>query len=329
MLIKRMQGWELPERLATPEKVFLNRRSFMAAAGASAAIAGAGGFSGFAGALAEEVDPTADLYPAARNEMYKVDRAISEEKFNLTYNNFYEFGSSKKIYKAAQALPIRPWEIKIDGEVEKEFTIGIDDLIRKVTLEERVYRHRCVEAWSMVIPWTGFPMKKLLELAKPLSSAKYVRMETFHNPEVAPGQKGNWYPWPYVEGLSMAEASNDLTLLVTGAYGKPAAKQLGAPLRLHVPWKYGFKSLKSIVRFSFTSERPVSFWEEILPAEYGFWANVNPDVPHRRWSQAEERVMGDPTSARYWETVPTLLFNGYGEQVAHLYKDLENEALYM
>ena len=329
MLINRMRGWELPERLVTPEKVFLNRRSFMAAAGASAAIAGSGGLSGIAGALAEEADPTADLYPATRNEMYKVEREISEEKFNLTYNNFYEFGSHKKIYKAAQELPIRPWEIKIDGEVEKEFTIGVDDLIRKVTLEERVYRHRCVEAWSMVIPWTGFPMHKLLDLAKPLSSAKYVRMETFHNPDIAAGQKGGWYPWPYAEGLTIEEASNELTLLVTGAYGKPAAKQLGAPLRLHVPWKYGFKSLKSIVRFEFTSERPVSFWEQLQASEYGFWANVNPDVPHRRWSQARERVMGDPTNERSWETVPTLLFNGYGEQVADLYKNMENEALYM
>ncbi len=329
MLIKRMREWELPERLVTPESVFLNRRAFMAAAGASAAIAGTGGFAGITGARAEEADPSADLYPAARNEMYKVDRPISEEQYNLTYNNFYEFGSHKKIYKAAQELQIRPWEIKIDGEVEKEFTIGIDDLIRKVTLEERVYRHRCVEAWSMTIPWTGFPMNKLLELAKPLSSAKYVRMETFHNPSVAGGQKGNWYPWPYAEGLTIEEAANELTLLVTGAYGKPAAKQLGAPLRLHVPWKYGFKSIKSIVRFEFTSERPTSFWEQLQASEYGFWANVNPNVPHRRWSQANERVMGDPTYERSWETVPTLMFNGYGEHVAHLYKGLENEALYM
>ena len=329
MLIKRMRGWELPESAATPEQVFLNRRSFLAVAGATAAIAGAGGFSGMNGALAEEIDPTADLYPAARNEMYDAGRAITEEAYNLTYNNFYEFGSHKKIYKAAQALPIRPWEIKIDGEVEKEFTIGIDDLIRKMTLEERVYRHRCVEAWSMTIPWTGFPMHKLIDLAKPLSSAKYVRMETFHNPKVARGQKGSWYPWPYTEGLTIEEAANELTLLVTGAYGKPAAKQLGAPLRLHVPWKYGFKSIKSIVRFSFTKERPVSFWEELLSNEYGFWANVNPEVPHRRWSQARERVMGDPTYERSWETVPTVIFNGYGEQVAHLYKGLESEALYM
>ena len=323
MLIKRRLGWEIPESHATPEHVFLNRRKFMAAAGATAAIAGTSGFSGLDRALAEEADPSAGLYPAKRNEAYKIERAVTPEDINSTYNNFYEFSSHKKIYSAAQKLQIRPWEIKIDGEVEKEFTIGIDDLLAKVTLEERLYRHRCVEAWSMTVPWTGFPMNKLVELAKPLSSAKYVRMETFKNPSVAPGQKQFWYPWPYVEGLTMEEAANDLTLLVTGAYGKPMAKQFGAPLRLHVPWKYGFKSVKSIVRFSFTSERPVSFWEEILPQEYGFWANVNPEVSHPRWSQATERVLGTD------DKIPTVLFNGYGEQVAGLYKDLKSEKLYM
>ena len=323
MLIKRRLGWEIPESHATPEHVFLNRRKFMAAAGATAAIAGASGFSGLDRALAEEADPSAGLYPAKRNEMYKIERPVTPEDINSTYNNFYEFSSHKKIYAAAQKLKIRPWEIRIDGEVEKEFTIGIDDLLAKVTLEERLYRHRCVEAWSMTVPWTGFPMSKLVELAQPLSSAKYVRMETFKDPSVAPGQKQFWYPWPYVEGLTMEEAANDLTLLVTGAYGKPMAKQFGAPLRLHVPWKYGFKSIKSIVRFSFTSERPKSFWEEILPQEYGFWANVNPEVPHPRWSQATERVLGTD------EKIPTVLFNGYGEQVAHLYKDLKSEKLYM
>lgn len=323
MLIKRPHGWELPESAATPENVFLNRRNFLTGVGASAAIAGTGGFSALDGALAETTDPSAGLYPAARNDMYKIARDVTPEDINSTYNNFYEFGSHKRIYSAAQKLSIRPWEIKIDGEVEKEFTIGIDDLLGKVALEERLYRHRCVEAWSMTVPWTGFPMNKLVELAKPLSSAKFVRMETFKDPDVAPGQGQFWYPWPYVEGLTMDEAANDLTLLVTGAYGKPMAKQFGAPLRLHVPWKFGFKSLKSIVRFSFTRERPVSFWEEIQSREYGFWANVNPEVPHPRWSQATERVLGTD------EKVPTVLFNGYGEQVAHLYKDLQQERLYM
>ena len=187
-----------------------------------------------------------------------LDRPLTDEKLNANYNNFYEFGSSKNIARAAQALKIRPWTIKIDGMVEKPFEIGIDDLIRKVGIEERLYRMRCVEAWSMTIPWSGFPMAKLVELAKPLSSAKYVRMETFLDKSVAPGQRQTWYPWPYVEGLTIAEATNELAFLVTGTYGKPAPKQHGAPIRLAVPWKYGFKSIKSIVRFSFTDQRPKS-----------------------------------------------------------------------
>ena len=176
--------------------------------------------------------------------------------------------------------------------VEKPQEIGIDDLIRKMPLEERLYRHRCVEAWSMAIPWSGFPLAKLVELAKPLSSAKYLRMETFLDPEVASGQRQTWYPWPYVEGLTMAEATNELAFLVTGAYGKPVTKQMGAPLRLALPWKYGFKSIKSIMRFSFTDKRPKSFWEALQASEYGFWANVNPEVPHPRWSQATEELIG-------------------------------------
>jgi sulfoxide reductase catalytic subunit YedY len=323
MLIRRKPGWWMPESAATPESVFLNRRAFMAASGVS--IAGTLLPAGVARAAAGDpgADPTADLYPAARNAAFTLDREVTEEKFNLAFNNFYEFGSHKQIAKAAQALKIRPWEVTIDGEVEQEMTLGIDELIRKMTLEERLYRHRCVEAWSMAVPWTGFPFAKLVELARPLSAAKYVRMETFQDPAMAPGQKQSWYPWPYVEGMTMAEATNDLAFLVTGAYGEPVAKQMGAPLRLATPWKYGFKSIKSIVRFSFTAERPQSFWEEIQPSEYGFWANVNPEVPHARWSQATEEVLG--TGNR----VPTLLYNGYGDQVASLYANLEGESLYM
>ncbi len=270
-------------------------------------------------------DPSAKLYPAPLNKKYEPKREITKETDNLVYNNFYEFrlGSAGNSTVESAKLETRPWEIKVDGLVEKEFTIGIDDLLSKVTLEERIYRHRCVETWAMVVPWTGFPMTQLLALAKPLSSAKYVRMETFMNPEVANGQRSFRYPWPYVEGLTMAEASNELTLLVTGAYGKPVAKQMGAPIRLHTPWKYGFKSVKSIVRFSFVEERPMSFWQEIQGGEYGFWANVNPDVPHPRWSQRTERRLGTR------DQVLTELFNGYGEYVADLYKGLEKEPLYM
>jgi sulfoxide reductase catalytic subunit YedY len=206
--------------------------------------------------------------------------------------------------------------------VEKELTLDADQLIRRMPLEERLYRHRCVEAWSMAVPWSGFSLSALVELARPLGSARYLRMETFTNAEIAPGQRQSWYPWPYIEGLTMAEATNELAFIATGLYGKPMPRQNGAPLRLVTPWKYGFKSVKSIVRFTFTDERPVTFWEAIQASEYGFWANVNPEVPHPRWSQATERVLGSD------ERVPTQLFNGYGEYVAHLYRGLDGERLF-
>ena len=320
MLIKTVRGWEIPESRVTPEHVFLNRRSFMGAA------AGAIGLAAMRPALAAE-DPSAALYPAKPNPAYAdAKRPVTEASYTTTFNNYYEFGSSKRIAAAAEKLPIRPWEVAIDGEVERPFTIGFDDLLKQVTLEERIYRHRCVEAWSMVVPWTGFPVKRLVELAKPNSDAKFVRFETFNKPDVASGQKDGFftsYPWPYVEGITLAEAMNDLPLLVTGAYGKPLPNSMGAPLRLHLPWKYGFKSIKGIVRVSFTKERPVSFWETLGPDEYGFWANVNPEVPHPRWSQDSEQVLGTG------ERVPTQLYNGYGEQVAALYAGLEKEKLYM
>ena len=319
MHVIRRRGWELPERLATPEPIFLNRRAFLSATAAAMALPE----FALAQRITDQPDPTIDLYPGKRNETYKLDRAITDETINGNYNNFYEFGSSKQITRAAQALKIRPWTVKIDGMVEKPFEIGIDDLARKFPIEERLYRHRCVEAWSMAVPWSGFPMAKLVELAKPLGSAKYVRMETFLDKSIAPGQRQAWYPWPYVEGLTIAEATNELAFVVTGAYGKPVAKQHGAPIRLAVPWKYGFKHIKSVVRFNFTDQRPKSYWENLQASEYGFWANVNPAVAHPRWSQATEEVIGSGGERR-----PTLLFNGYGEFVADLYKGLEKERLW-
>jgi sulfoxide reductase catalytic subunit YedY len=321
MHVIRKKGWEIPERLATPESVYLNRRQILAASGASL-IAGIAATAA-PGIAHAQSNPTANLYPATRNTKYTVERAITPEAINVRYNNFYEFGTQKDIYDAAQALQPWPWQVTFDGLVEKEFTVGADELIRKMKLEERLYRHRCVEAWSMTVPWTGFPVADLVKFAKPLGSAKYLRMETFLDPDMASGQKQFWYPWPYVEGLTMAEATNELAFLVTGAYGKPVAKSMGAPLRVHLPWKYGFKSIKSIVRFSFVEDRPFSFWEELASNEYGFWANVNPEVPHPRWSQANER---DITTN---ERIPTVLFNGYGEFVAGLYTGMEDEPLYM
>jgi sulfoxide reductase catalytic subunit YedY len=318
--IHRRPSWAIAEHFATPESAFLNRRSILKGFGLGLATA-ASFRSGFA--AAEEADPTADLYPAPKNEAYKIEGGITPEEINGNYNNFYEFGTSKNIAANAQNLVIRPWEIAIDGLVEKPFTIAFDELVRKFSLETRLYRHRCVEAWSMTVPWAGFPLKSLVAMAKPLASAKYVRFETFLDPEMADGQNNFLYPWPYIEGVTMAEAGHDLAFMVTGAYDKPVAKQHGAPLRLHLPWKYGFKSIKSIRKISFVEERPVGLWEALQPSEYGFWANVNPEVAHPRWSQAMERVL------HTGELVPTKLFNGYGAEVADLYAGMDPATLYM
>ena len=272
--------------------------------------------AGMAMAVTTDKDPSVRLYPVPRNEKFTLDRPITAESDATSYNNFSEFGSHKQISHAAQQLQIRPWNIIIDGMVEKEFEIGVDDLLKQVKLEERLYRHRCVEAWAMAVPWSGVPLANLMKVAKPTSGAKYLRMETFLDPKVAPGQKQAWYPWPYVEGLTIEEAQNELAFLATGIYGKPLPNQNGAPIRLVTPWKYGFKSIKSIVRFTFTDERPVSFWEELAAKEYGFWANVNPGIPHPRWPQKTERMLGTN------ERVPTMIFNGYRDQVEGLYANL-------
>ncbi len=321
MHVIRRRGWEVSENTVTPEGLFFNRRAFLGAALGATALPLLPEFAQ-AQRVADMPDPTAGLYPVKRNEKFVLDRPLTDEKANANYNNFYEFGGSKSIARAAQALKLRPWTVKIDGLVAQPREIGFDDLIKQMPLEERLYRMRCVEAWSMTIPWSGFPLAALVKFAEPQSGAKYVRMETFVDKAVAPGQRGGIYEWPYVEGVTIEEANNDLAFMVTGAYGKPLPKQHGAPLRLALPWKYGFKSIKSITRISFTAERPKSFWEAMQPAEYGFWANVNPQVAHPRWSQASEELLG------LNERRPTLLFNGYGEYVADLYKGLEKERLW-
>ena len=330
MLIKSPRGWERPLSQSTPESLFRNRRSLVKALAAGPILAAAPfALSGCddapkVAAKPPEPDPSAHLYPVSRNERYTLDRPITPAVLATSYNNYYEFGSSKSVVREAQALPLRPWMVSIDGLVEKPIEIGVDELLQKMPLEERLYRHRCVEAWSMDVPWSGFALKALVDMAKPLSGARYLQMASFQNPKVAPGQKSSWYPWPYVEGVTLAEATNELAFIATGAYGKPLPKQNGAPLRLTLPWKYGFKSAKGLVRFTFTDTRPVSFWERIQGREYGFWANVNPEVSHPRWSQASERVLG-----REGGKVPTRLYNGYGEYVAHLYKDMKDERLFM
>jgi len=321
MLIKRRRGWEIPESQATPEAVFLDRRRLLAGMGIAGAAAATGWRPAFGATDAGAVAP--ELYPAKRNPAFELGREMTEEKIATSYNNFYEFGTTKNIVKPAQALTIKPWQVKIDGMVAKEITVDAEELIRKLPLEERLYRFRCVEAWSMAVPWTGFPLKALVDYAQPLSGAKYLKMETFSRPQEASGQKQFWYPWPYTEGLTIEEARNELAFIATGIYGKPLPRQNGAPLRLAVPWKYGFKSVKSIVRFTFTDKRPKTFWEALQDGEYGFWANVNPMVSHPRWSQATEEVIG--TGRR----IPTQIYNGYGEQVADLYKNLSGEKLFM
>ena len=312
MMIRNKPSWEMPEHLATPEDVYINRRQILAAMGFGLA-AGMGIMPKLAAAAIEG-------FPAKRNPAFTLDRDLTPEDEATTYTNFYEFGSSKNIWRKARRLKPDPWKITIDGMVEETITIDADEMIKKLgDQEERLYRHRCVEAWAMAVPWTGVPLEKLVRFARPNASAKYLRFETFHDPDIAPGQRQRWYPWPYVEGVTMDEATNVMPMLVTGIYGKALPNQNGAPIRLILPWKYGFKSIKSISRITFTDEKPVSFWEELQAKEYGFWANVNPEFDHPRWSQKTERLLGSG------ERVPTQLYNGYAEQVAELYANMPQD----
>lgn len=324
MLIKSSKGWKIPERLATPEPVYINRRRFLQSLG----LVGAGVLSGATGCLqgsSSAESNSADLrdtlpkpsppYPVARNPGFVVNRSITSETVAASYNNFYEFTTDKEeVWRKARKFETRPWQVEVTGLVHHPRTYDIDDLVKRMPLEERVYRFRCVEAWSMVLPWTGFHLKALIDEVQPSAQAKYVRFITFNRPQQAPGQRWQpWYPWPYFEGLTMAEASNELTLLATGIYGHALPAQHGAPIRLVTPWKYGYKSIKSIVRIEFVDQQPATFWNKLAPSEYDFWANVNPRVPHPRWSQASERVV------ETGERIPTQLYNGYGEFVASLY----------
>jgi len=314
MHIMRRRGWEIPERLVTPEPVVMNRRGLVAGA---LALAGAAATQP---AAAQAVDKP---LTAARNPRYEAGRAVTDEKYPVTYNNYYEFGESKNIWRAAQALKTEPWTIRVEGMVKEPRTYDLDALMKQITLEERVYRFRCVEAWAMTVPYTGFPLADLVKLVEPAASAKYVVFETAADKASMPGIRSPFYPWPYTEGLAIDEAMNELAFLSVGLYGKVAPPQNGAPIRLTVPWKYGFKHGKSIVKITFTDKRPKTFWEALQAREYGFWANVNPEVAHPRWSQARERLLGDD------EMVPTTLFNGYGAFVASLYTDRKNEKLFM
>lgn len=308
MLIRHQTIGNPSESECTPEALYLDRRAILAglvAAGVVPQIAVAG------------TAPAPALARLAARRTVNLDEEATSLDSITHYNNFYEFGLGKEDpAKRAGTLRTRPWTVAIGGMVAKPQTIDIDRLTRLFPLEERVYRHRCVEAWSMVIPWAGFPLSRLLASVEPLAKAKYVAFETLHDSRQMPGQRTRVLQWPYVEGLRLDEAMHPLTMLALGLYGRVLPNQNGAPLRLVVPWKYGFKSIKSIVRITLTDRLPPTSWNRSAPDEYGFYANVNPDVDHPRWSQGRERRIGDFLPRR------TLMFNGYGSQVAQLYRGM-------
>lgn len=309
----------LTENDVTPENIFHQRRKIITAMGLGAGLSLLPNLS-----QAEKARPLANLnFTKAK----PTDLVLTPENKVTGYNNFYEFGVEKgSPAQYAKNFKVNPWQIEIGGEVENPYTLDYDQLFSQFPLEERIYRFRCVEAWSMVVPWIGFELNKLISRAKPTSKAKYVVFHTLQDPEQMPGQKnrlfGGGIDYPYVEGLTIAEAMNPLTLMSVGLYGKALPPQNGAPIRLVVPWKYGFKSIKSIVKITLSEKRPRTTWEKLAPQEYGFYANVNPNVDHPRWSQASERVIGAGGLLSV-KRQPTLMFNGYEQEVAHLYKDLD------
>ena len=314
MFVQIKKDWELAESEVTPENIYCQRRALLKAAGftlAAGAFAPMGAWAATAG------------FPTQLNPQYQpADLPVTKEELVTSYNNFYEFSFSKEnVAKRAKKFKPEPWILEVSGLVDNPFKMEVNELVKKVGIEQRIYRFRCVEAWGMVVPWDGMPLQKIVAMAQPTAQAKYLKFVSFFRPDEAPGQAlSPQYPWPYTEGLTLPEATNELTLLVTGIYGKPLPKQNGAPIRLIVPWKYGFKSIKSITKIEFTDQMPPTLWNDMAPSEYGFYANVNPAVDHPRWSQASERVVG-----KWFGRQDTLMFNGYGEQVAHLYKDLDLE----
>lgn len=306
-----------PASEITPEPVWLDRRRWLAQAAALGMLAGSGRFA----LAAEGPDESLPPMPGRSNAGFSVMEKATSWRDVTGYNNFYEFGTGKEDpRRRAGRMVTEPWTVEVSGEVLKPRTFDIDGLRKLAPMEERIYRLRCVEAWAMVIPWIGYPLSALLKQVEPTGNARYVTFETTLQRDVMPGVARGILDWPYVEGLRIDEAMHPLTLLVFGVYGKVLPNQNGAPLRLAVPWKYGFKSAKSIVRIQCVEERPVSSWMRAAPAEYGFYANVNPDVPHPRWSQATERRIGDHILA---PRVRTRMFNGYGEQVASLYTGMD------
>ena len=312
MLIRFPRGWELPEREATPESLYFSRRGIVRSMG----FAGIGGLLG--GSALAATDGAA-LYPAKRNPKYTLDRPLTPEVVATGFNNFYEFTLDKqRVRDEVYRFTTDPWKVKVTGLVNNPRVYDFDDLVRRFPLEERLYRFRCVEAWAMAVPWTGFPMSALIREVDPLPSAKYMRMVTAYRPKEMPGIGSQpHYDWPYQEAMTIEEAMNELALFGTGIYGKPLPKQNGAPFRAIIPWKYGLKNIKSIVEIEFTKKRPPTLWNKAAPTEYGWYSNVNPQKPHPRWSQAEEQII--PSGQRR----PTLMYNGYEAFVAELYTGKE------
>ena len=310
MLIKKPRGWEIPEREATDESIYLGRREIIQGLG----------FLGM-GTLANQAFAAVapDLYPAKRNAKYTLDRPITAEEAATGYNNFYEFTLDKgRVKDLARRFQAEPWKVEVKGLVNNPKTYDIDDLVRKFPLEERLYRFRCVETWAMAVPWTGFEMAHLIKEVDPKPEAKFMRMVTVNRPSEMPGIKSQpHYPWPYFEALEIKEAMNEMALFVTGIYGKPLPPQNGAPIRLMTPWKYGLKSIKSIVEIEFTARRPPTLWNQIGGTEYGWYSNVNPTRPHPRWSQAQDKLIPNG------ELRPTLMYNGYEEFVGSMYTGKE------
>jgi sulfoxide reductase catalytic subunit YedY len=315
MQIHQRRSWELPDSAVTPEKDYLRRRDFLRKVGFGMAAAAI---------LPPALRAASSGFPSALNPAYKLEGVkLTPEELVTSYNNFYEWGMSKDEPKhlANAGWKTEPWNIEIGGLCGKPAKFEVNELIKAVGgIEQRNYRHRCVEAWSMVVPWDGFPLAKLVALAEPKPEAKFIQFTTFHDPVNCPGQNNKSFTWPYVEGLTIDEARNELAFLATGIYGKPIPNQNGAPIRLVVPWKYGFKGAKSLAKIDFVAEQPKTLWNMSAPQEYGFYANVNPEVDHPRWSQKSERVIG---GGFFSSKQPTLKFNGYEKEVAALYAGLD------
>jgi sulfoxide reductase catalytic subunit YedY len=314
MLIKSPYSGDPKSSEITDEALFAARRRFLKLSStAAAAVALA-----IPGAVSRAADPPVPDFKDLRPSPLSTTEDKTRFEDVTRYNNFYEFGTDKTDpERNAHTLKVRPWTVAVEGEAHKPKVFGIDDLLKLAPLEERVYRLRCVEAWSMVIPWVGFPLATLLKQVEPTGNAKFVEFTTLLDPEQMPGQRSEILDWPYVEGLRLDEAMHPLTILAVGLYGKVLPNQNGAPIRLVVPWKYGFKSIKSIVRIRLVENQPLTTWAKAGPREYGFYANVNPEVDHPRWSQAKERRIGDFLKRS------TLMFNGYGEQVGGLYAGMD------